>query len=94
MTSYNKHNCISGVTSHPSEEKFSILWMSDSGRAQYLSFIFDVTINDLLYVFHHTTRRSTLHVLLVEDSKKFRGEDFFFRILIAYIGQDMEVALQ
>ena len=68
MTSYNKHNCISGVTSHPSEEKFSILWMSDSGRAQ---------INDLLYVFHHTTRRSTLHVLLVEDSKKFRGEDFF-----------------
>ena len=47
------------------------------GRAQYLSFIFDVTINDLLYVFHNTARRSTLHVLLVEDSKKFRGEDFF-----------------
>lgn len=68
--------------------------MSDSGRAQYLSFIFDVTINDLLYVFHYTERSSTLHVLLVEDSKNFRGEDFFSLILIAYIGQDMEVALQ
>ena len=67
--------------------------MSDSGRAQYLSFIFDVTINDLLYVFHYTARRSTLHVLLVEDSKKFRGEDFFL-ILFGYIGQDMKVALQ
>lgn len=51
--------------------------MSDSGRAQYLSFIFDVTINDLLYVFHYSACRSALHVLLDEDSKKFREEDFF-----------------